>query len=151
MNIILWIIQILLALLFLFAGGTKLIMSIEAMRAMGPPNQILLPGLLIRFHWRVRGARRARPNPAWIVSYSPRPDNAGRCRAADHHDRSDGTGHRGRWSGRRSGSLRGGTFFGVRRLWPLAAGPPSRPVDWYHQFYPQITPITQIRNVPEAQ
>jgi len=49
MNIALWIIQGLLALLFLFAGGTKLVMSIEAMRAMGPPNQILLPGLLIRF------------------------------------------------------------------------------------------------------
>ena len=49
MNIALWIIQVLLALLFLFAGGTKLVMSIEAMRALGPPNQILLPGLLIRF------------------------------------------------------------------------------------------------------
>jgi uncharacterized membrane protein YphA (DoxX/SURF4 family) len=49
MNILLWIIQVLLALLFLFAGGTKLVMSIEAMRAMGSPNQVLLPGLLIRF------------------------------------------------------------------------------------------------------
>ena len=49
MNIVLWIIQVLLALLFLFAGGTKLVLSIEQMRAMGSPNQILLPGLLIRF------------------------------------------------------------------------------------------------------
>lgn len=49
MNIVLWIIQVLLTFLFLFAGGTKLFMSIEAMRAMGSPNQILLPGLLIRF------------------------------------------------------------------------------------------------------
>lgn len=49
MNVALWIIQVLLALLFLFAGGTKLVMSLEAMRAMGSPNQILLPGLLIRF------------------------------------------------------------------------------------------------------
>lgn len=49
MNIALWIIQVLLALLFLFAGGTKLVMSIEAMRAMGSANQIILPGLLIRF------------------------------------------------------------------------------------------------------
>jgi uncharacterized membrane protein YphA (DoxX/SURF4 family) len=49
MNIVLWIIQVLLALLFLFAGGTKLVMTIEAMRAMGSPNQVLLPGLLIRF------------------------------------------------------------------------------------------------------
>jgi uncharacterized membrane protein YphA (DoxX/SURF4 family) len=49
MNILLWILQVLLALMFLFAGGTKLVMTIEAMRAMGSPNQILLPGLLIRF------------------------------------------------------------------------------------------------------
>jgi uncharacterized membrane protein YphA (DoxX/SURF4 family) len=49
MNILLWIVQVLLALMFLFAGGTKLVMSIEAMRAMGSPNQILVPGLLIRF------------------------------------------------------------------------------------------------------
>jgi uncharacterized membrane protein YphA (DoxX/SURF4 family) len=49
MNIALWIIQILLALQFLFAGGSKLVMSIEQMRAMGPPDQIILPGLLIRF------------------------------------------------------------------------------------------------------
>jgi hypothetical protein len=49
MNIVLWIVQVLLALLFLLAGGTKLVMSIEAMRAMGPPDQILLPGLFIRF------------------------------------------------------------------------------------------------------
>jgi hypothetical protein len=49
MNIVLWIIQALLALLFLFAGGTKLILSIEQMQAMGSPNQIMLPGLLIRF------------------------------------------------------------------------------------------------------
>src|SRR5438876_11879973 len=49
MNIVLWIIQALLAFLFLFAGGTKLVLSIEQMRAMGPPNQVLLPGLLIKF------------------------------------------------------------------------------------------------------
>lgn len=49
MNILLWILQILFALLFLFAGGTKLVLTIEAMRQMGPPNQIYLPGLFIRF------------------------------------------------------------------------------------------------------
>ena len=49
MNIVLWIIQILLALLFLFAGGTKFWYTIEQMRAMGPPNQILFPGLFIHF------------------------------------------------------------------------------------------------------
>jgi uncharacterized membrane protein YphA (DoxX/SURF4 family) len=49
MNIVLWILQILLTLLFLFAGGTKLVLSPEAMAAMGSPNQIILPGLLIKF------------------------------------------------------------------------------------------------------
>jgi hypothetical protein len=46
---ILWIIQVLLALLFLFAGGTKLVLPIEVLTAMGSPNQIYLPELLIRF------------------------------------------------------------------------------------------------------
>ena len=49
MNILLWILQILLALLFLFAGGTKFYYTIEQMRAMGPPNQILFPGWFIHF------------------------------------------------------------------------------------------------------
>jgi uncharacterized membrane protein YphA (DoxX/SURF4 family) len=49
MNIALWIIQVLLALLFLFAGGTKLVLPIDVLTAMGSPNQVHLPGLLIRF------------------------------------------------------------------------------------------------------
>jgi uncharacterized membrane protein YphA (DoxX/SURF4 family) len=49
MSIALWIIQILLALLFLFAGGTKLYFSPEVLAAMGPPNQVHLPGLFIQF------------------------------------------------------------------------------------------------------
>lgn len=49
MNILLWILQILLALLFVFAGGTKFYYTIEQMRAMGPPNQILFPAWFIHF------------------------------------------------------------------------------------------------------
>jgi uncharacterized membrane protein YphA (DoxX/SURF4 family) len=49
MTYILWIIQVLLALLFLFAGGTKLVLPLDVMKSMGSPNQIVLPGLLIRF------------------------------------------------------------------------------------------------------
>jgi uncharacterized membrane protein YphA (DoxX/SURF4 family) len=49
MNIVLWILQVLLACLFLFAGGMKLVMSPEALRAMGPPNQVQLPGLFLQF------------------------------------------------------------------------------------------------------
>ena len=49
MNIVLWIIQVLLALLFLFAGGMKLVISPEVLQSMGSPNQIVLPGLFVRF------------------------------------------------------------------------------------------------------
>jgi uncharacterized membrane protein YphA (DoxX/SURF4 family) len=49
MNILLWIIQVLLTLLFLFAGGTKLVMSTEAMQANASPNAIMLPGLFLKF------------------------------------------------------------------------------------------------------
>jgi len=44
LNITLWIIQALLALLFLWAGGLKLVLPIEAME--GP---VKLPGLFLRF------------------------------------------------------------------------------------------------------
>ena len=43
-NTLLWVIQGVLALLFLFAGGMKLVLPIEAMK--GP---IELPGLVLRF------------------------------------------------------------------------------------------------------
>lgn len=49
MTYVLWIIQVLLALLFLFAGGTKLILPLDVLTSMGSPNQVHLPGLLIRF------------------------------------------------------------------------------------------------------
>jgi hypothetical protein len=49
MTYVLWIIQVLLALLFLFAGGIKLVVPLEMLKSMGSPNQILLPGLLLRF------------------------------------------------------------------------------------------------------
>jgi uncharacterized membrane protein YphA (DoxX/SURF4 family) len=43
-NVLLWTVQILLAALFLFAGGMKLVLPIEAMA--GP---VALPGALLRF------------------------------------------------------------------------------------------------------
>jgi uncharacterized membrane protein YphA (DoxX/SURF4 family) len=49
MNILLWIIQVLLALLFLFAGGTKLVLPIQVLESMGSANTIHLPALLLRF------------------------------------------------------------------------------------------------------
>ena len=49
MNILLWVLQVLLALLFLFAGGTKLILPMSMLQQMGSPNAVVLPGLFIRF------------------------------------------------------------------------------------------------------
>jgi uncharacterized membrane protein YphA (DoxX/SURF4 family) len=49
MNILLWIIQILLALTFLFAGGMKLVLPIEVLQSMGPPDQVVFPGLFLKF------------------------------------------------------------------------------------------------------
>jgi uncharacterized membrane protein YphA (DoxX/SURF4 family) len=49
MNIVLWIVQVLLALLFLFSGGTKLFLPIETLNSMAPPNAIHFSGLFLRF------------------------------------------------------------------------------------------------------
>ena len=48
MNALLWVVQVILSVLFLFAGGTKLILSTEQMEKMSPPNAIHLPGLLLK-------------------------------------------------------------------------------------------------------
>ncbi len=49
MTYVLWILQVLLALLFLFAGGTKLVIPPEKLAAMGPPDAVVLPGPLLQF------------------------------------------------------------------------------------------------------
>ncbi len=49
MTYLLWIVQVLLMLLFLFSGGTKLVLPLDVLKSMGSPNQIQLPGLFIRF------------------------------------------------------------------------------------------------------
>jgi hypothetical protein len=49
MTYALWLVQVLLAALFLFAGGTKLILPLDVLAAMGSPNQVALPGMLMRF------------------------------------------------------------------------------------------------------
>ena len=46
MNILLWIIQALLALLFIFGGASKLVMSVEEMTK---PMNMAMPGLFLRF------------------------------------------------------------------------------------------------------
>jgi len=46
LNVLLWIVQGLLAALFLFAGGMKLILPIDAMTASAPMS---LPGPFLRF------------------------------------------------------------------------------------------------------
>lgn len=46
MNIILWIIQVLLALLFIFAGSMKFVMPVAEMNRQAP---VVLPGLFLHF------------------------------------------------------------------------------------------------------
>ena len=46
MSIILWILQVLLALLFIFAGVMKFVMSVEEMNAQSP---VVWPGLFLHF------------------------------------------------------------------------------------------------------
>lgn len=45
-SVVLWVIQVLLALLFLFAGGMKLVMPIQVLLAQ---MAVPLPGLFVRF------------------------------------------------------------------------------------------------------
>ena len=49
MNILLWIIQIVLALLFLFAGGLKLITPIDELMKNAPPNAVRFSDLFMKF------------------------------------------------------------------------------------------------------
>jgi hypothetical protein len=45
----LWIVQVVLAAFFLFAGGLKLVIPPEQLMKGGPPNQVHLPGLFLQF------------------------------------------------------------------------------------------------------
>jgi len=47
LNIVLWIIQVLLALLFIWAGGFKLVATAEQL--VGPPGSVVLPMAFLRF------------------------------------------------------------------------------------------------------
>ena len=49
MNILLWILQVLLALLFLFAGGLKLWLPMSALAQQASPNQIMMPPMFLKF------------------------------------------------------------------------------------------------------
>ena len=49
MNILLWILQILLALLFLFAGIMKLVTPADVLMSMGSPNAIKFSAVFLKF------------------------------------------------------------------------------------------------------
>jgi len=49
MNIVLWILQILLALLFLFAGITKLVLPADVLQSAGSANAIKFSALFLKF------------------------------------------------------------------------------------------------------
>jgi hypothetical protein len=49
MNVSLWILQVLLGVLFIWAGGFKLIVPASVIAAQTPPGQIVFPGLFLKF------------------------------------------------------------------------------------------------------
>ena len=49
MNILLWIIQILLALIFLFSGILKLVIPADVLMAKAPPGSTQFPALFLKF------------------------------------------------------------------------------------------------------
>ena len=49
MNILLWVIQILLGLLFLFAGGMKIVVPADLLMANAPPGSTQFPALFLKF------------------------------------------------------------------------------------------------------
>ena len=49
LSIVLWVVQVLLALLFIFAGGMKLVTPLENLAAAAPPGSVVLPGAFVRF------------------------------------------------------------------------------------------------------
>lgn len=49
MNVILWILQVLLALLFIWAGGFKLVVPASVLAAQSPPGQMVFPGMFLKF------------------------------------------------------------------------------------------------------
>jgi len=68
MNYALWIIQWLLALLFLFAGGMKLVLPIEEMTKQMP---LPLPGLFLRFTGVVEGLGAIGLILPWLLRIRP--------------------------------------------------------------------------------
>src|SRR5262249_31335118 len=80
----LWTVQCLLALLFLWAGGVKLVLPLEMLK--GP---VALPGLFVRFIG-VADAWRNRIDPPMATAHSAGADAPGRSRVSNHHDRGHG-------------------------------------------------------------
>ncbi len=117
----LWTIQILLALLFLFAGGSKFVMPADQM-TQGMPAA-LASGPFIHFIGVCEvlgGLGLVLPG---LLRIQARPDTTGCLRAGDYHDRSDLD---FRTPGRRRDRYSAGDRrpCGVRRLGPLATGTP---------------------------
>ena len=100
-NVTLWVIQGLLAALFLFAGSMKLILPIEAMA--GP---VALPGAFLRFIGVVEVLGAVGLVLPWLLRIRPElTPLAGAGLVADH-GRRDRDHHDGRRVGRRAGAVR---------------------------------------------
>ena len=110
-TVVLWIVQALLALVFLVAGGSKLVMSIEEMT-----KDVALPGAFLRFLGVAEVAGALGLLLPGLLGI--RPGLTPLAAAGDHH------GHDGRRAG--PDPADGGAPRGLRRLRPLAAGAARR-------------------------
>ena len=116
-NRVLWVIQGLLALMFLFAGGVKLVMPADELVKQAP----MLSAGFLRFVGvcEVLGGHGA--DSSRMLRIQHRLDAAGRRLPGGHHDRCrHGDGHDER-HGDRADPVRGGAAFGVGRIRALAA------------------------------
>jgi hypothetical protein len=120
MNVALWILQVLLAALFLFAGGVKLVTPIEEMLKQMP---LALPGWFLRLTGVIEVLGAIGVIVPWLTGIRP---GLTPLAAGDRHDRSRDL-HNPRWRYRHGADpARCGAFMRFGRLRALASGAVSR-------------------------
>ena len=117
MNIALWIAQILLALIFIFAGVIKFVTPMEEMMKQMP---IALPAAFIIFTGIVEVLGGVGVILPWLLNIRPGSDAARRRWTGDCHDRRGRLHDRCRRSGSRSDTCRRWIARRLRRLGPMA-------------------------------
>jgi hypothetical protein len=116
----LWIVQGLLAAVFLFAGGMKLALPMEALA-----QQSHLPGLFMKFIG-VCETGLPRPDSPRTGENRQETNPACGCRTGGHHGRRDDAYPNGRKWGGSSNPVDRRASFRIRCLWPVSAAAAPR-------------------------